>query len=155
MPVYLVRAGKSNAVKIGFARDIKSRLAKMQIDNHEHLTVIRAWVGGKQEERMLHQKFAGLRLRGEWFSFSGKMLGDVGLPVFVVPPDGPKLNKINPLTGKVGRAWTAEERAAAGARQRAITADPVRSAARREKLRATLKRKAAQRAAEQHRGTPS
>ena len=79
MPVYMVRAGEHGPVKIGFADRMEGRLVKMQADNHERLVVLRLFVGGRDEEALLHQRFSELHLHGEWHSFSKAMLGDVGL----------------------------------------------------------------------------
>ena len=79
MPVYMIRAGENGPVKIGYAEHVALRLVKMQADNHERLTILRIFEGGQTEEAALHLLFADLRLNGEWFGFSRKMLGDVGL----------------------------------------------------------------------------
>lgn len=79
MPAYAIRAGESGPVKIGWSADVPNRLIKMQADNHERLRVLRLWEGGIVEEAMLHILFADLHLRGEWYSYSRLMLGDVGL----------------------------------------------------------------------------
>ena len=94
MPVYLVLTEKSRCVKIGFtAGTARRRLAKMQTDNHERLTVIRWLEGGEDVEGALQDRYAHLRLHGDWFRFSSTMLGDLGVPdaVAVIPskPDHP------------------------------------------------------------------
>ena len=80
MAVYLIRAGLSGSVKIGFSKNVLSRLGKMQSDNYEKLQIIRILVGGKAEENKLHVLFYQNRLHGEWFSFHPLMLGDLGIP---------------------------------------------------------------------------
>lgn len=85
MPIYVVRAGEHGPVKIGFTKDVASRLVKMQADNHERLTILGVFTGGAAEELALHRRFAGHRLRGEWFSFSPAMLGDLGLKPLEMP----------------------------------------------------------------------
>jgi hypothetical protein len=80
MPVYMIQAGGEHGpVKIGVTDDVEKRLIGMQTGNHQPLVLIRLFEGGPNEERALHQRFADLRLNGEWFSFSKQMLGDVGL----------------------------------------------------------------------------
>ncbi len=79
MPVYLIRAGTRGPVKIGYSDDVPSRLMKMQADNHARLTVLRVLEGGLAEEAMLHARFTGSRLHGEWFRFSKVMRGDLGM----------------------------------------------------------------------------
>ncbi len=79
MAVYLIQAGGLPIVKIGHAVDVANRIAQHQCAHWEELKLIRQWEGAQREERMLHLKFAELRIRGEWFSLSRQMLGDVGL----------------------------------------------------------------------------
>lgn len=81
MSVYCIRAGLSGPVKLGHGHDPEKRLADLQVAHWEELFLIRVWKGGEAEERTLHARFADLRLRGEWFSFSRAMLGDVGLTI--------------------------------------------------------------------------
>ena len=79
MPVYLVRAG-DGPVKIGFSDDVATRLVKMQADNHERLILLRELDADRAGEASLHARFQNQHMRGEWFSFSEDMLGDVGFP---------------------------------------------------------------------------
>lgn len=79
MAVYLIQAGGLPIVKIGKANCPVTRLAQHQTGHWETLKIIRLWVGDHAEESMLHRRFSDLHIRGEWFSFSKAMLGDVGL----------------------------------------------------------------------------
>jgi T5orf172 domain len=70
--VYFVQAETLGFVKIGYAKDVKSRLSGMQVDNPDRLTLrgtIR--IGGRHKaeraERELQKKFESFRVRGEWF----------------------------------------------------------------------------------------
>jgi Meiotically Up-regulated Gene 113 (MUG113) protein len=89
MPVYMIRAGMG-PVKLGHTNDHRKRLNELQVAHYERLRIIRLFEGGEPEEASLHLRFADLHLRGEWFSFSKLMLGDVGLvdyrdPVAAMP----------------------------------------------------------------------
>lgn len=79
MAVYLIQAGTLPFVKIGKANNPVVRLKEHQTGHWETLKIIRLWKGGRAEEGALHRMFADLHIRGEWFSFSEAMLGDVGL----------------------------------------------------------------------------
>lgn len=81
MAVYLIQAGGLPIVKIGMAKNPEARLKDHQCGHWEELKIIRLWEGGRKEERMLHKKFSDLHIRGEWFSLSKVMFGDVGLSV--------------------------------------------------------------------------
>jgi hypothetical protein len=82
--IYLIRAGESGPVKIGYARsvrDARGRIDSLQVGHWEILRVLRLWEGDMRDERRMHMRFADLRIRGEWFAFSRLMLADVGLMV--------------------------------------------------------------------------
>lgn len=85
MPVYLIRAGETGPVKIGHGKDVLRRLANLQIGSSEKLTLLRVLVGGADEEAALHHRFRHLHARGEWFSFTPDMLGDLGLVDQIIP----------------------------------------------------------------------
>jgi hypothetical protein len=71
-------------VKIGYAKsssDARARLDSLQVAHWENLRLLRLWEGETRDEQQMHLRFADLRIRGEWFSFSRLMLGDVGLTV--------------------------------------------------------------------------
>lgn len=54
-------------IKIGKAADVKKRLSGLQTSCHEALIVFGVVKGDYNLEKSLHQKFAKLRIRGEWF----------------------------------------------------------------------------------------
>jgi DNA-binding transcriptional regulator YdaS (Cro superfamily) len=72
MAVYFARAG--DAVKIGTAKNPAKRLATLQCGVAEILHVERLMEGGREVETALHRRYAGQRLRGEWFRWSPDML---------------------------------------------------------------------------------
>jgi hypothetical protein len=79
VPVYLVRAGADGLViKIGYsgattAAGLINRLSIMQSNNHVRLVLMRVLDGDIYVERALHQRFAHLRLHGEWFTYTPEM----------------------------------------------------------------------------------
>lgn len=131
MPVYLVRAGENGPVKIGFTARGTVRLTKIQTDNPEKLIALRFLIGDKQTEAALHARFAAQRLRGEWFSFSPEMLGDLGVedaPAEARRSGGRYRERVS--------GWTPEARARQSEVQRQHFADPITGALRRERMRA-------------------
>lgn len=74
MPVYMIRAGETDKVKIGFAADVQDRIATLQTAHWERLFLIRTWEGDKVTERWLHQQFAASRIEREWFVFDPAMM---------------------------------------------------------------------------------
>jgi DNA-binding transcriptional regulator YdaS (Cro superfamily) len=77
MAIYMVRAGDSGPVKLGFAADPNRRIAGLQTGQPEKLAVLRIMEGCRGFETALHRHFAPLRIRGEWFTHTDEMLGDL------------------------------------------------------------------------------
>lgn len=80
MSVYFIQDDGCEYVKIGYAVDPYARLATLQCGTPYSLRIIRIVDGGQKAERWFHRRFAKLRIRGEWFSFTKEMLT-------VQPPD--------------------------------------------------------------------
>lgn len=72
--VYFLQAGEGGPIKIGVATNPMTRARELQTGNHEQLTLL-AWSPGDQaNEHALHQRFAHIRLRGEWFRADQQLL---------------------------------------------------------------------------------
>lgn len=69
--VYFVQAECGDSylgpVKIGHAEKFKNRFATMKVANFHELKILKLIKGDRSKEKEIHQKFAGLRIRGEWF----------------------------------------------------------------------------------------
>ena len=100
MPVYFIRAGETGPVKIGWTKDVEDRRKILQTSQPELLQVIRVVDGTRSLERWLHDRFAALRLVGEWFRFDADMLA-ITLSDLEVPPA--KRPRRRPLV-----SWAAE-----------------------------------------------
>jgi hypothetical protein len=72
--VYFIQAGDGGPIKIGIARSPERRLIELQVGNHAKLRILALTPGGWGEERALHDKFAALRLNGEWFDPAPELL---------------------------------------------------------------------------------
>ena len=77
--VYFIFNLDSNAIKIGFAKDVQKRLAALQTSSPgqlELLGVIKTQSAktAKQLEGTLHQQFAQLHISGEWFKAEKTLL---------------------------------------------------------------------------------
>lgn len=71
--VYVIGiVGRTRPVKVGYAADVRSRLIKLQVGNHEELE-LRASLPccdlatAERAERAVHKMFGRQRIRGEWF----------------------------------------------------------------------------------------
>lgn len=72
--VYFIAAPEVKRVKIGFSLGHPDeRLAGLQTGSPVDLVPLGIVLGGLTVERKLHQRFAELRVRGEWFSHRGKL----------------------------------------------------------------------------------
>lgn len=65
--VYFIEARELLRVKIGVARDPRARLAQLQTASGARLSLLGRVRGGRAFEAALHQRFAELRIHGEWF----------------------------------------------------------------------------------------
>jgi hypothetical protein len=69
--IYLIRNGESFIFKVGIAQDVESRLAQLQTGNPVELVIVSSYgfPNAENVEKVLHQKWSGVRMRGEWFEF--------------------------------------------------------------------------------------
>lgn len=75
MAVYFVRHGETGPIKIGHtAGNPHSRISTLQTGAPEELLLLVAVPGGAAEEAMLHERFAALRVRGEWFRAESELM---------------------------------------------------------------------------------
>lgn len=71
---YAIQAGEGGPVKIGVTRDPVQRLKTLQTGNPETLRGLAAWRVLPGEERLIHDDFASVRIRGEWFHPTPELL---------------------------------------------------------------------------------
>jgi len=64
--IYVVRCGYR--VKIGYTANLNQRMHSLGTANHRPIELLASWAGDKADEKALHQRFAELRVRGEWFA---------------------------------------------------------------------------------------
>ena len=75
MPVYMIRAGQTRMVKIGWTKGpVADRCSDLQCGHYEKLHVVRVIEGAQWIERWLHSRFATRRIRREWFRLVAEML---------------------------------------------------------------------------------
>lgn len=71
--VYFVLSGK-NRVKIGFAKDVQSRIRDLQVAHHTELKLLHTVEGTSRTEAEFHERFREYRVNGEWFKLAGALL---------------------------------------------------------------------------------
>jgi hypothetical protein len=63
--IYFVQAG--DAIKVGHASDVEARLRLLRVDNPVAVRLLAKIRGTVAGEKAIHEKFAHVRIRGEWF----------------------------------------------------------------------------------------
>jgi hypothetical protein len=75
--LYAVLAPSTGYIKLGYTENettFKSRLGSLQTGNGDKLVVLKTMDGAPEDEKALHERFAGDRLCGEWFMSSPELL---------------------------------------------------------------------------------
>jgi len=88
MPVYLIRAGATEFVKIGWADDPEARRLTLQTAHWLPLSVIRLIDGVQATERWMHRRFRERHVLMEWYCFDEAML-TIDPPALMPMPDTP------------------------------------------------------------------
>lgn len=71
--VYFIKEKDRPRVKIGFSKDIYSRVTTLQTSCSSELMLVGFFEGTKKDESDLHKQFASDRILGEWFHLSDKL----------------------------------------------------------------------------------
>jgi len=74
--VYFIQAN-TGQIKIGIARDVKCRLARLRTMSPVSLSLLAQTDGGQPQEATYHARFAEHRLHGEWFSPHPDILAEI------------------------------------------------------------------------------
>jgi hypothetical protein len=61
------------AIKIGWSLTPAARMANLQTSHHRDLRMIGSITGVKRHEKMLHERFKHLHIRGEWYRNDGEL----------------------------------------------------------------------------------
>lgn len=69
--VYFISS--ATLIKIGFAVDVKARLARLNTGSADQLILIGALNATQDRERAIHDQFAAMRRKGEWFEPTGRL----------------------------------------------------------------------------------
>ena len=114
--VYFIQAGDDGPIKIGSAVDPIARLKELQVGNPQPLHILMTLADDEGLERQLHQRFAPLRLHGEWFRPEQELAALAWMPGLLPPPDPPQPSVwgVQHLTAEdIDRVRALEEPAAA------------------------------------------
>jgi predicted XRE-type DNA-binding protein len=65
--VYCIGERAGSLVKVGYSADPLSRLNKLRADNPREIRLLGVIAGDTALEAQLHERFAALHVRGEWF----------------------------------------------------------------------------------------
>lgn len=88
--VYFIGCPEADAVKIGATSNrVYERLNQAQVNCPLKLVLLGVSDGGYSVEAALHERFAHLRIRGEWYRLAGEISAHVALlPKPEKPPRG-------------------------------------------------------------------
>lgn len=102
--VYFIRC--QDRVKIGFSKDPRRRLTKINADAPYPCDLIGAADAALHPEREIHQRFAALRVHSEWFSLSDEIARFIER-VNVIDPlvSGDKFDRANVSEMPPLKAW--------------------------------------------------
>ena len=67
MKVYFIQEGDSGPIKIGVAKNVKTRMNTLQVGNPRTLHLLGTLPAKVGTERVLHNRFRHNRIGGEWF----------------------------------------------------------------------------------------
>lgn len=67
--VYFAASGP-NWVKIGWSKQVATRIAQLQTGSPSPIRLLATTPGGRGLERRLHEQFASARVNGEWFELT-------------------------------------------------------------------------------------
>jgi hypothetical protein len=65
--IYFLYSPAFEAIKIGFAKNVASRLKAYRLHHPEDLVLLGTIAGSIQNEQALHERFRDHLIRGEWF----------------------------------------------------------------------------------------
>ena len=71
--IYALLRADVAEVKLGISRNVPGRVAELQKAHGARLTLLGTWPGGRERERRVHNKWADLRLIGEWFRYTPEL----------------------------------------------------------------------------------
>jgi len=72
--IYFVQSGPDGPIKIGFSRSHHNRFDHLQAHNARKLRLLALLDGTYEKEKEIHERFASIRLHGEWFEPAPKLL---------------------------------------------------------------------------------
>lgn len=72
--LYFIQSGTGGPVKIGYTKQLATRLKAIHKLNGGSVRFLGALVGTREDEKRFHEKYAGDRLHGEWFRLSPEIL---------------------------------------------------------------------------------
>ena len=104
MPCYILRAGDTEMVKIGWAEaDVEGRRLALQSGHWLDLTLLRVIDGDAWIERAMHSRFIDDRVQREWFRFHPDMI-TVAVSELRQPTYSPHAHLINKFGGSAPMA---------------------------------------------------
>ena len=67
----------SGPIKIGFSSKARIRLVALRISSPFDLKILASFEGTRADEKRMHSRFAGSRVRGEWFNRTDQLMNEI------------------------------------------------------------------------------
>jgi hypothetical protein len=75
--LYFIQAEAGGPIKIGYTGWPEKRLVTLQVAHAEKLVILAKTKTSKENERQIHEHFAGSRIRGEWYEPTPELLANI------------------------------------------------------------------------------
>lgn len=72
--IYVIVELETANCKVGYSRNPDKRLRELQTGNPNTLSILCTLEGDKPDERMIHDKWKDVHMKGEWFSYNEKFV---------------------------------------------------------------------------------
>lgn len=72
--IYFIQQNKKGPIKIGYTKDLKTRLCGLQVANPDRLILLGTVGGSRYIEKQIHQHLRFYHIGGEWFRASSFVL---------------------------------------------------------------------------------
>ena len=72
--VYLLHDIDADLLKIGYTTDMKKRLHQIKLNNNNKVIFLSHFIGSKNNEKILHNKWKKYQIKQEWFSYQEEII---------------------------------------------------------------------------------
>jgi predicted XRE-type DNA-binding protein len=100
--IYFATCRDIGRVKIGYASEVKRRIAGLRVSCPLELKLEAVVEGGRGVEAALHERFASARVRGEWFTITPEIEGFISANRVAAAPQRAVANSVSRVLSQFG-----------------------------------------------------